>query len=256
MNAPTCPIYERVMKMSPVEITETFTRELSCDPTVLTAICSELSVRRPETSSHSHQEALASMLVDLLTERVMFEVMMVPTGKKDFKLHLYPFGIDRPMFSFSMQCLGTNPTMTACLLCMIRDGREREADKLFNVRQSAPDRSKIVYKDFLYNELFSVYFFRAPLFLHFIQVFISGLSVYLGCRYPDLEVALRSTVLLDRTIKDVDSRLAQMIDPNLSQTCRIVSTLRNKEKTFENVANLFSAEITEYIKSNVPPIKD
>lgn len=249
--------------MSPVEITTTFARELSCDPTVLTSISAELSAHRPEVKSGSQQEALSSMLVELLTETIMFEVMVVPTGKKDFKIQLYPFGIDRPIFSFSMQCLGTNPTLTACLLCMIRNGYECETEKCFKLRNSAPDRSKIVYKDFLFNDLFSRHFFRGPLFLYFIQVFISGISIYLGSQFPDLEVSLRSTVLLDRIIKDVDSRLAQLIHqrPNEfpwvnDQICRIVSTLDNGEKTFENVTKLFSVEITEHFKKYVLPIKD
>jgi len=250
--------FDLVLQMNPIDVCVTLARELSCDPTVLTSICAEISVRKVEPINGSHQEAIVAKIVEMLTETVMFEITATAHGKEDFKYQLYLFGCERPLYSFSLNCIATNPTLSACIYCMLSTGYEREGMKYFRGRTSTPDRSRLEYKDFIFSDLLAQHFFRSSLLLHYVMVMLSGIDIFFADQYPSIEVTKRGLVLLERVVRDVDSKLEQMkVDkPNLSEnfktTCRIVNTLVATEKTPENVKNLFSVAIAEQIKTYQP----
>jgi len=247
--------FDLVKQMNPIDVCVTFARELSCDPTVLTSICAEISVRKVEPINGSHQEAIVAKIVEMLTETMMFEITAMAHGKEDFKYQLYLFGCERPLYSFSLNCIATNPTLSACIYCMLSTGYEREGMKYFKSRASTPDRSRLEYKDFTFSDVLAQHFFRSSLLLHYVMVMLSGIDIFFANQYPSIEVTKRGLVLLERVVRDVDSKLEQMkvdkphLSENFKTTCRIVNTLVATEKTPENVKNLFSVAIAEQIKT-------
>lgn len=250
--------FKMVEQMNPIDVCVTFARELSCDPTVLTSICAEISTRKVDPINGSHQEAIVAKIVEMLTETVMFEITATAHGKEDFKYQLYLFGCERPLYSFSLNCIATNPTLSACIYCMLSTGYEREGMKYFKSRTATPDRSRLDYKDFTFSDLLAQHFFRSSLLLHYVMVMLSGIDIFFADQYPSMEVTKRGLVLLERVIHDVDSKLEQMkvdktnLHENFKTTCRIVNTLVATEKTPENVKNLFSAVIAEQIRTYQP----
>lgn len=255
------PPYERVMTADAIDVAATLAREMSVDPTVLANVCAELSTRQPQMKDRaaSQQDALASQLLDLLIESVNLEVVATSVGRSDMAFHVYLFGIDRPLFCFSLACLATNPTVSACVLRMVSSGYERDGERFFRRRYMAPDKSRLEYRDFAFNELFSRHFFRAPMFLHFIMSFLSGIDIYFADRYPSIEVAQRGAVLLERVIADVDSRLAQTLHLRgaaalpwvLPSTTAAVNRLKSADKSLPSVIKLFSTVIAEHVKTYV-----
>jgi len=246
--------YEQVMTLDAVDLVVLFAREMSTDPTVLTAISAELSTRRPETKSRSQQDALVAQILEILTERINIEVVATVVSREDFKFQIYFFGVDRPTFSFSLNCFATNPTLTACFSRMLTGGVQRAGHRFFGKQESPPDRSRVVYSNFAYNDLFAAHLFRGSLLLHFILTFVSGIDLYLADQFPRTEVATRAEILLTRVVHDVESRLAQMVHVRgkdmpwvTDELLRIVNTLNNEEKSPQRVKNLFSTAIVRYI---------
>lgn len=242
--------------MDAVSIVTVLARELSADPNAQTEICTELSSHIPTNVSDSGQEALTSQMIALLTEPCQLEIVGVPTSADDFKFHVYMFGVDRPIFSFSLGCVGSNPTLSACFYKILCSGYEQSGEKFFRERFVPPDRTRIEYKQFFLNEVFEAHFFRPTLFLHFVQVRISCIDICLGDQYPQMEVYARAHLLLNRVIKAVESKLtekrhvqsAQMLRVR-PETYEILHALRSLEKTPQNVKKLFSAAIANRIRS-------
>lgn len=248
-------VFDDVMKMNPVEVSVLFARELSVTSTVLKSICAEISMRRLEPVNDSHQEAIVAEFVDMLTEPITLEIIATVSGKEESKPQIYLFGGDRPLYSFSLQCLRTNPTLSACIYVMLSTGYERQGTKYFNSRKATEDRSRIEYKDFLFNDILQQHFFRSLLLLHYVEVILSGIDIYFADQYPRMDVTQRSMVLLQRVINDVDSKLEQMkvakkeLPKNFETISRIVNTLTATEKTPQQVQNLISTVLADVVKT-------
>lgn len=249
-------IYELVMTMDPVDVVKTFAQELSVDPTVQTSICAELSTRHPETKSGSHQEELTAQMLDILVEEINLEVVVLPVDKNNFKFQIYFFGTERPLFSFSIACLQTNPTLTACLYRMMSDGREGTGSHFFRGISMPADKSRSKYDNFLYNDVLARHFFRVTLVLHLVMAVISGIDLYFAERYPNIEIARRGAELLQRVVADLDSRLTQVVHQTdkrpawvTQKTCTVINQLRDIQKTPFEVKKLFSATIAKHIES-------
>ena len=212
-------------------------------------------MRRVEPVNDSHQEAIVAEFVDMLTEPITLEIVATVSGKEGFKTQIYLFGGDRPLYSFSLQCLRTNPTLTACINVMLSTGYERQGTKYFKSRKATEDRSRIEYKDFLFNDILQQHFFRCLLLLHYVEVILSGIDIFFANQYPRMDVTQRSMVLLQRVINDVDSKLEQMkvakkiLPKNFETISRIVNTLTTTEKTPQQVQNLISTVLAEVVKT-------
>jgi len=214
-------------------------------------------VHKPAVVSGSEQEALVAQMLALLTERINLEIVAMPTSGEEFKVHIYLFGVERPIFSFSLGCVATNPTISACLYKICSSGYEAGGEKFFAERSVSPDRTRVTYRQFGdYNEIFDAHFFRMTMFLHYVQVFISCIDIHLADQFPKTEIYCRANVLLDRVIRDVESRLAQRLHTSGKamswihpQTPRVLQQLRETEKTPQNVKKLFSATLVEHIRS-------
>lgn len=248
--------FDTLNNASPVDLVTIFAREMSTDFVSQTDICAELSVKCPETqNSSSAQEAFVAQLFEIFTERITLEIVAVPIDKQNYSITLYMFGRDKPMFSFSLASLKKNPTITKCLSRIMCSGYVIEGERFFK-RYAPPDRSRIEYTAFKYNELFSRHFLRCGFFLHLIMVCISGIDISLADRYPETTISNMATVLLNRVVADLDSKLTQFVVTNgksapwITQEERdVVKMMVSEKKTISDVKNLFSKATAKYIKS-------
>lgn len=248
--------FDTLGKVSPIDLVTALARELSCDFVAQTNICSELSTKHPEVHNmDSAQEAFVAQLFEILTERIMLEIVAVPIDKENYSVTMYMFGRDKPTFAFSIECLKKNPTISKCLCRMMSSGHEIEGETFFK-RYTPPDRSRIEYTDFKFNELFSRHFLRSGYFVHFVMVCIAGIDIFLGDRYPETTIANMATVLLNRVVFDVDSKLTQFVMTNgnsapwvTKEVRDIVNKMVNEKKTAADVKKLFSEATAEHVKS-------
>jgi len=255
--------FDQLGQASPIDLVTAFARELSCDFISQTEICSELSTRHPEVENRdSSQEAFVAQLFEMLTERIMLEIVQVPIDAENYNVTIYMFGRDKPLFSFSIASIKKNPVLTKCISRMMKSGYVVEGETFFK-RHVPPDRSRIEYTDFKFNDLFSRHFFRSGFFVHFVLVCVAGIDIFLGDRYPETTISNMATVLLNRVVFDVNSKLTQFVVTNGNTAPWITKELRNvvnkmvtEKKTSSAVKNLFSEATAEHVKSypliNIP----
>jgi hypothetical protein len=249
--------FENIHKQSAIDVVAIFARDLSCSAVVQAQICAEFSTKRPQHADiNSEQDAFVAQMLEMLTNRVMFEVVASPTNKQDYTFTLYLFGRDKPLFSFSYLCLQTNPTLTQCLNLMISSGYERQGETFFNSRHVPRDSSRIEYVDFKYNDVFSRHFLRSGLIVHLFTVCASGIDIFLADKFPDTTFAGVATALLNSISEDLDSKLTQFIVTNgssapwITQDVRdIVKRLSTEKKTAADVKKLFSIAIAKHARS-------
>jgi len=256
-------ILAAIEALDQVDLVTLFALELSAAHVVQTAICSEISTHMPEVRSGSKQEALAAQMLEMLTARIEFEVVGMPFGRDDFKYQIYLFGTEHPMFSFSLRCFDSNPTLAACLVRMLMSGYEDASGaRFFGARPALLDRTRVEMRQFAFNDLLARHFFRGGLLLRFITVFISGIDILFADRYPDIEVARRAETLLERVLADVESRLTQTMHVRGSsltawvtpRVMSIVNQLAHMTKSPSNVNDLYVREVAAWLRA-CPPIK-
>lgn len=262
-KAKAVPVYETVATMDPIAVVELLASELSADPNSQTAIAAEFSTHNPSNIQGSHQDALVGVMISLLTEPINLEIVGIASGAEHFKFHIYLFGMDRPFFSFSLGCIATNPTLSACISKICASGYEEAGTKFFLDRSVPPDATRVEYKNFDFNALFDVHFLRTTLFLHYVQVFISCIDLCYADQFPQTEVYARASILLQRVIEDVESRLVQQSHttgrstastssqpPRLSpEVLTMLQTLRASEKTPQSVKKLFPLALANRLRA-------
>lgn len=189
-----------VDKMDPFDLTKTLAIHMNLDTVFIEQRARQWITRPLQKTENSEQESLQAVLEELLSSPVHLELVYHYNGKRHVGT-VYPFGVDRPRFSFGADLLASDPVALACLARLVQSGHGRDGPLVFKKEAWTPDKSQVTYSDFTLNETFARFFDRQVALMSYLLKLMADTEMLFyasdnGSGKPDTELPHKARITL------------------------------------------------------------
>ena len=220
-----CEIEERAVALhqqctssTPGKMTETLAQHLNMNVIAQTGVAKEWLSRRLSQLEASDQEALESVIEDLISLPVTLEITFRRQNER-YVGKIYPFGKTQPRFAFSVELLRTDNIAFGCMRKLL------ELDA-FGQSTWTPDKSSVTYRTFSHNKVFDRNFHRILwLSPYFTKLMADTENMAASCE--DVRIYTKACTTLYAVLDNVLNRIGQLYHVNHDSGKRIDATTRH-----------------------------
>ena len=155
----------------PLVLARDFARRITIGPRIALILVGNMSQNFELPEGQSVLDVLVSQLLTVLVQPARLEFRCTE-GRNESEFIVYPFGMDQPLLSFALQAMASDWVAKAEVLRFIIQGRGNDlGGVLMSDANVSPDRTRITYRQFAYNSVFSQSLCRTAVVAFYLSVY-------------------------------------------------------------------------------------